>query len=367
MPLRERRGREGVADHALSHPPFEERPDLGSPAESERPALGHPRRKSLPPAVLENEVKHFQEHRKLKKANTVTLTNSQGVKKPTEYRSPELSIEEHDPPYELDSYHAPHEPAISPIHQPARTLNDHIGQAFPPNKSLPRNYSHGHALNQLRQDLKDKLHPPPTQTAWRSQPASRNHSRHGSRIPSSTSTRNSSIQSGLEDLHDEEEDPIIFHNVKSKTLPRNFGLKKLLSRDTVGSLSQDDGTHLPALSTPHHPPPTRGGGRHPSSDMTPHRRNGLRASSGDKYQVNTDLSIDAVLTEVLRVAGNLKMRESELQGHTLSCYWRGVRFKLSVQKDRYETYHFVFRWDSGGDLSKYSELCERFMKKLKLS
>ena len=175
------------------------------------------------------------------------------------------------------------------------------------------------------------------------------------------------MHSGLEDFQDEEEDPIVFHDVKSKTLPRNFGLKKLLSRDPVGSTSQDDSTHLPALSTPHHPPPTRSGGRHPPSDFTSHRRNGLPASSRDKYQVNTDLSIDEVLAEVLRVASNLKMRESELQGHTLLCCWKGVRFKLSVQKDRYDTCHFMFRWDSGGELSKYSDLCERFMKKLKLS
>ncbi len=261
------------------------------------------------------------------------------------------SVEEYDPPAEMDR----------------ASLNQSLGPVYP-KKGMPRNYSHGHALNQLRQDLKNKLHPPqPVQAAWRSNPGSRQ----GSRITSSTSTRNSSMQSGLDE--DEDELEIMFHPAKARTFPREKknGMENGNS-STVPSLrlhsptspeaTELDDTHLPSL----HPPlPSRGGRRY-TADSLPKRPNGFRLNSGDAFNINSDLSVDEIITEILRVASNVKMRERELNGSTLSCNWKGVRFSMSVHKQGSQC-QLRFKWFSGGDLSTYKELCERFMRKLKLT
>lgn len=239
------------------------------------------------------------------------------------------------------------------------TEADHLGSHLHPPKGMTRNYSQGHELDLLRQDLKDKLHPPQAvQAAWRSNPGSRNPSRHGSRITSSTLKRHAPTEKSLDELQDEESAPIMFHTVKSKTLPRNFASKK----GSV-SLDADDGTHLPSI---HPPPASRGGGRHMTTDHLPTRTNGFKQNSGDIFNVSTDRSVDEILGEILRVASSVRMKESELYGHTLNCNWKGVRFGVNVHKQG-AVCQVKFKWFSGGDLSSYRDLCEKFMRKLKLA
>lgn len=244
-----------------------------------------------------------------------------------------------------------------------------LGPIFPPSKGMARNYSHGHALNQLRQDLKDKLHPP--QAAWRSNPSSRNPSRHGSRIPSSTSRTssiNTSLQGGLDEVELEDEEPIIFHPTtahkisreKAKTLPRNFSTNK---KTFIMHSPESTEPRLPALSPP---PPTRGGGRQMTSNHLPTRKNGFKQNNNELFSVHTDLSIDEIMGETLRVVDKAKMREHELSGQTLNCCWKGIRFSIEVLK-RDSVCQFKFNWFSGGDISGYKNLCEGFMRRLKLS
>ncbi len=333
-------------DRPISHTPLSE--DSESPPPVQNKGFAESRRKSLPPAFLNEEMQRFQESRS--KTVSYPFHSTRKPKYPT--HSSQDSVEEYDPPHEMDR----------------TSLNESLGPVYP-KRGMSRNYSHGHALNQLRQDLKDKLHPPQSvQAAWRSNPGSQNPSRQGSRIASSTSTRNSLMQSGLEDLHDEDEPEIIFHPAKtqnlakSQTLPRDFTVasKKLFS---ATSPEAEDGTHLPSL----HPPlPSRGGRRHVTTDHLHKRQNGFRLNSGDAFSINSDCSIDEILTEIQRVASNIKMRERELNGNMLSCNWKGVRFSVSVQKQGSHC-QLRFKWFSGGDISTYKELCEKFMRRLKLT
>ena len=342
--LRDKKGKS--MDRPISHTPLSE--DSESPPPVQNKGFAESRRKSLPPAFLNEEMQRFQESRS--KTVSYPFHSTRKPKYPT--HSSQDSVEEYDPPHEMDR----------------TSLNESLGPVYP-KRGMSRNYSHGHALNQLRQDLKDKLHPPQSvQAAWRSNPGSQNPSRQGSRIASSTSTRNSLMQSGLEDLHDEDEPEIIFHPAKtqnlakSQTLPRDFTVasKKLFS---ATSPEAEDGTHLPSL----HPPlPSRGGRRHVTTDHLHKRQNGFRLNSGDAFSINSDCSIDEILTEIQRVASNIKMRERELNGNMLSCNWKGVRFSVSVQKQGSHC-QLRFKWFSGGDLSTYKEICEKFMRRLKLT
>ena len=331
-------------DRPISHPPLNEDPESPPPVQNK--GFADSRRKSLPPAFLNEQMRQFRECRSKKNSYAFPSTRKP---KHTTYASQD-SVEEYDPLYELDR----------------ASLNESLGPVYP-KKGMSRNYSHGHALNQLRQDLKNKLHPPQSvQVAWRSNPGSRQ----GSRITSSTSTRNSSMQSGLDE--DEDELETMFHPAKAQTLPRSREKKNGMENSTVPSIrlhsptspeaTELDGTRLPSL----HPPlPSRGGRRY-TADSLPKRPNGFRLNSGDAFNINSDLSVDEILTEILRVASNVKMRERELNGSTLSCNWKGVRFNMSVQKQGSQC-QLRFKWFSGGDLSTYKELCERFMRKLKLT
>ncbi len=330
--LREKKGREGLSEQPFSHPPLNEDQEIPPPVIPEARLPREQRRLSLPPTVLNDQMKRFHESREHRTRKISPISNSSRKPKFSMYTSQD-NVEEHD---EMDYLNE----SLSPVS---------------PSRGMSRNYSHGHALNQLRQDLKDKLHPPQAvQTAWRSNPGSRNPSRHGSRIPSSTLTRHAPTQGGLEEVQDDEESAIEFHTVKSKTLPRNF--------KGFASLDADGGTHLPSL---HPPPPSRGGRHHMPTDHLHTRTNGLKQNSGDTFNIKTDRSIDEILTEMLRVATNVKMRESELHGNTLKCNWKGVRFAINVYKQG-AIYQIKFKWFSGGDLHTHKELCEKFIRKLKL-
>lgn len=334
--LRDKKGRDGSTDRPFSHPPLNEDPESPPPLIQEKPLTRADRRRSsLPPAFLNEQMKKFQESRnRSKKGQTL----------------PDL----HEPRYS-SQVSTEEEPEGCDVEH----LNESHGPTFP-YRGMSRNYSHGHALNQLRQDLKDKLHPPQAiQTAWRSNPGSRNPSRHGSRMPSSTLRHPPTQPSGLEELQDEEEPSIIFHSVKSKTLPRNFTSKK----GSVSIDSADDVPHLPSL---HISPPSRGGGRHMTADHMPTpRTNGFKLNSGEIFNISTDRSADNILSEILRVASNVKMRESERHGHFLNCSWKGIRFGINVHKQG-AVCQLKFKWFSGGDFPSYKDLCEKFMRKLKL-
>ena len=319
----------------------------------------------MPPAILENHLAEFREHQQKKTVEPPRIKPWQAHTLPrqrashTKYEPPnhvernhryQNVVEDSDPPYEFDYTTSPTEPLA----------------AVPPHgKGMPRNYSHSHALNQLRKDLRDKLHPVPVSNAWHSNPVSRNHSRNpsrsGSRVPSSTSTRGSgSTTSGLGEVDDE--DDIVFHPVKTNSLPRTSQGGKLFS--LVPSNAEVE-THLPSLSlNPHHPPQSRAGRRAYPEMAT--RKNGHVLLSKDALDIQTDLSLDAILSEVLRVSSNLKMRECEQIGNAITCTWKGVRFKVSVSKDHHDACRINFQWYSGGDLVIFKDLRDRLVGKLNL-
>lgn len=373
VPLRDKRGREGNKDRAISHPPFND--VVTTPPE---PNMGKRfgRRNTMPTEVLENQLTEFREQHQKKstepprikpwQAHTLPRQSNSLPRQSTTLPRPRAAhpkyetpnhleknhryhnvVEDYDPPYEFDYPTSPTEPlATSP----------------PQGKGMPRNYSHSKALNQLRRDLREKLHPLPVSNAWHSNPGSHTHSRNpsrpASRAPSSTSTRGSgSTTSGLGEP--DEDDDIVFHPVKTNTLTRTSPGDKLFP---LVSPDADVETRLPSLS-PHHLPQSRAGRR--TYPEMPKRKNGY-VMTNDAVEIQTDLSLDAILSELLRVTSNIKMRESEQIGNAITCSWKGVRFKVSVSKDHHDVCRINFQWYSGGDLNTFKELRDRLVKKLRL-
>ena len=108
----------------------------------------------------------------------------------------------------------------------------------------------------------------------------------------------------------------------------------------------------------------------PIHEATPHHHhhmNGYLPQYGD-FEMKTDLGTDAIISEIVRVSHNLKMRESELAGKdTVICMWKGVRFSVTVAKDsRNGVCHLNFQWLSGGNHQSYTDLCEQMLTKITL-
>lgn len=320
----------------MSHPPSGE----AAEHDYDKHKVHSTRRMSMPHVSLEKNLIEFKDWKK-----SEGKSRDQNIKASTLPRS----LTKNAAPKEIESRHR-------------RASEDHdYRYDYPtvptevlatPENGMTRNYSQGHALNQMRKELRDKLHPPTVNNAWHSNPnsrtQSRNPSRHGSRIPSSTSPSGGSNINSL-DAEDDEED--IFHTVKTQTLSKPSQGNKIFPE-------LNNEMHLPSLQQPQ----TRAGTR----DHMQVRKNGYHLPTNDVKEFKTDLSIDAILSEILRVASNMKMRESEQIGNTINCSWKGVRFKLTIYKHHHDACRISYQWSSGGDLATFRGHCERLTNKLQL-
>jgi hypothetical protein len=285
------------------------------------------------------------------------------------------------------TYSPPHDPyeydfPSKTVDHPEITDHDPILVHPPTNTSLTRNgYSHSHALNKIRRDLNSTLHPPNSVTkAWHSNPStrtsSRNPSQHGSRNPSRTPSRapsGASIRtplsgsSHLEDILDDDVEDLTFHEVESHTLVMDSHSQRKrafsIGADSTETIEEND--HLPSLPSPQHtsgPPPTRSGKRRAHSDVSGLRpqRNGFQSQTVT-LDLPTDLDSDAIITEFVRVAEQLKMRHMISSKSMVDGVLKGVRLQIHVKKVQHRSCHVAFQWVCGGEFKTYREVCDSFM------
>lgn len=79
--------------------------------------------------------------------------------------------------------------------------------------------------------------------------------------------------------------------------------------------------------------------------------------------IKTDLGVDAIMSEILRAASDLKMREFEERArNTIICLWKKIRFSIAVTRDtRNGACRLNFQWLSGGDHKSYTDICRKMM------
>lgn len=255
-------------------------------------------------------------------------------------------------------YSAPSE-VLAPVRPPATLKRSH--------------YSTPSALNMIRDDLSNKL---PNQSngagvmqAWHSNPSSRNSSRNPSRqgsrqtsgrMPRTTSNGTFHARTASNDTSEiSTGDELVFHDVRSNTLPRSKKATFSIS-DSSESINSTV-SHLPSITET---PPVPAWKRK-RSESSPEKRNGFTHS--EAVEIGTLLSVDEVLAEILRAGLSLKIREVEKSGASrVTCTWGGVKFLVLVSKERFDTCKLTFQWLSGGDAVSYREKCDRLSRKLKL-
>lgn len=257
-----------------------------------------------------------------------------------------LDHRRHEPHYEYDF------PQLSPVHH-----------------SRPGTNAQNRAqINQLRENLEKTLHPPPASTkAWYSNPpsqiGSKNPSRQGSRNPSRAASRHPSGPlnriAPYTSEHDKQEE-LVFHQVDSHTLPKYGKRNSALYSDVT---DEELERHLPPLQAK---PPTRASRRtHHSETQVPRRKNGYLTEPGF-IEAKTDLSEDAIVSEVLRVAENMKMREIEQTApNIVMCLHKGIRLQVMVHKEKTGLCRLMYQWLSGGEHDAYKSICDsltRFIK-----
>lgn len=238
--------------------------------------------------------------------------------------------------------------------------------------TMRRNYSTPSALNQIREDLNSQLGPNSSGAggvinAWHSNPSSRNPSRNpsrqGSRQPSGQMTRavsNSTIHSRHEsyDADDDHQDDLVFHDVWSNSLPRT-SKKKIF---TIGQDSTDANSHshLPSISEA-----TSATRKRAYTDILPERRNGSSPQI-KVVEIKTELGVNEVLTEIIRAAHSLKMRDIEQIGSSVMFMWNGTKFQVSFSRNHSSNCRLTYQWLSGGDLQTYKGKCDKLSRKLRL-
>lgn len=207
--------------------------------------------------------------------------------------------------------------------------------------------------------------------AWHSNPPSRNPSRNPSRQGSRNHIKmldsndfSMPVEDGAGDCEGLE-----FHEVRSSTLPRSSSRKKSSSIvvDSAESIPDSvNGAHLPAI-TERQPIPSWHRQRNSSEPPQPRaRKNGYLTGSQAADEIRTELGVEEVLTEVLRAARSLKIREVEKTSvFGVSCVWAGIKIEVTVDKMKLSSCKLYYRWISGGDLSSYQEKCDRLSKKIK--
>ena len=226
----------------------------------------------------------------------------------------------------------------------------------------------------------------PLQNAWNSNP------------PSQTSSRASfygklpSLQSSLS--IDSEEEEVEFHDV-SKTSPTsptgrvsfyiesptptsgpptpttptqlphplNSPLPTQLSHPLTNhhptQLSQPLNLPLPAISTPKN----SGNSRKRGSSLK--RRNGVVIPPSGDLTLKTDLSINSIIGELLRVAQNMKMKTAEpSSGTKVHFEHKSLSFDVSIRKKSITSCIIHFEWLSGGSLKQFNEVCSSIVSNI---
>ena len=183
-----------------------------------------------------------------------------------------------------------------------------------------------------------------TLAAWQSNPPSRTGSRTNVHAPR---------HRGSPYLPDSDDEPLEFHEVSSGpgTTPHQ------------GS-PESKGTefHLPSLidSSPFKPHAKKSSGER-------RRKNGYTNQIGNTYQLHTELSVPSMVSELVRVAHNMRMKIVECRGfNTIHCCYRSITFEVDVRKERSSTCSLHFEWLSGGNHREYSDLCQEIVHNIRV-
>lgn len=160
---------------------------------------------------------------------------------------------------------------------------------------------------------------------------------------SSTGSKNSLAPQKLESYHDRESsDELMFYQVGTN------GLSELKPNTTYDS-SQD--LPLPPIA------------RQTSSEA---RRRQRKIQKGT-IDISTEMSVQEILIEILRVAVDLKIRSTEQSApNTVKCSYKDITFTVTVTKQSRNTSNLCFQWLSGGDHASYLGICEDMLSRLHL-
>ena len=127
------------------------------------------------------------------------------------------------------------------------------------------------------------------------------------------------------------------------------GLSELKQNTTTDSSSQD--LPLPPIS------------RQTSSEAK-RRQKKIRKGVID---ISTEMSVEEILIEILRVAVNLKLRSTDQSGpNIVKLSYRDISFTVGVTKETRNICNLNFQWLSGGDYTSYLGICEDMLNKLHL-
>lgn len=200
--------------------------------------------------------------------------------------------------------------------------------------------------------------------AWHSTPSSRtssrNPSRQGSRQSSSRNPRSNTVHTRASsyDTSETNQEELVFHDVRSNTLPRPSKKPTFSLSDSYESITSTI-SPLPSINET---PAVQVGKRKRS--ISPEKKNSFTCS--DTVELKTELGMEEVLTEIIRAAHSLKIREVDKQGpSSVVCTWGGVIMLVVVTKEHFNC-KLNFQWLSGGDVISYREKCDRLSRKIKL-
>ena len=83
--------------------------------------------------------------------------------------------------------------------------------------------------------------------------------------------------------------------------------------------------------------------------------------------ISSEMSVDEILIEILRVAVNLKIRSTEQSApNTVKCTFKDITFTVTVIKETRNMCKLSFQWLSGGDHTSYMGVCDDMLSKLHL-
>lgn len=255
--------------------------------------------------------------------------------------------------------HTPYTTDMSPPSDPYEFDMSHdVGLLKPtPNKihSLPR-------------DL--PLYGTPLKNAWNSNPPSRSSSK-------------ASFYGKLPSLHSsvsvDSEDEVEFHDVSniSPTSPTGRATFFIESPSptsetpTPTQLSHPQTNHTPHLPHPLNSPlpaistPTNSANSKKRGTSLK-RRNGVVIPPSGDITLKTDISINAIIGELLRVAQNMRMKTAEpSSGTKVHFEHKSISFDVSIRKKSITSCIIHFEWLSGGSLRQFNEVCSSIVTNIK--
>ena len=201
--------------------------------------------------------------------------------------------------------------------------------------SMKRNNSG--ELNAIRQALGRTVH----QAAWTS-------SRTGS-IPGSVASSRSSSRPSSHYECDMDHDELMVSE------PGNL---QFLRKENGFQDEELEHHKLPFISQPPH-----SAKRKNSSGKPPQRRKSLP----DEYELQSEMTPDAFLSEALRVMSNIRMLEFEMRNSSvIACQFKGVRFHITISRGGKGRHRMHFEWMSGGNEKYYAEIRDHMINMLVL-